>query len=190
MRKLLGILSAISLVSIGFFMEPFFPLGDWRWLVVAVFLAAPAIFLYRNDIVAFLRKNKNKEKEAWEVPGAPQKRFKLIEAACLLANLENTEQWPLTNQRAKDEYQSLVRSAKEFRLRILVPDGGTRIIGNDERGQQEFYLGWKGIDEGLEAIRSVEVERQSLRAYLRSESRPIPEFLDERFDMSKDRFGQ
>ena len=90
--------------------------------------------------------------------------------------------WPLTNQKAKEEYQSLVSAAKQFTLRIVIPEGGVRTIGEDEEGQQAFHLAWKGIDDGPETIHDIEVDRKALREYLESESRPVPEFLSERFD--------
>ena len=43
-----------ALLAIGFFVEPLFPLGDWRWLGVAVLAITPSMIVYRRQIWQFL----------------------------------------------------------------------------------------------------------------------------------------
>ena len=146
-------------------------------LVVAGLLTVGLIIL---AIIVWRQTDSLEEDNAWNISGARLPRFKLYEAACLLHCLDPV--WPLTNQKSKEEYQSLVIAAKEFRLRIVITDGGVRTIGEDEKGQQTFHMAWKEADDGPEALRDIEVDRKALREYLESESRTVPEFLNERFD--------
>ena len=194
MRKLLAsiLLWPIALVALGFYMEPFFPLGDWRWLIVSVLAAAPATWIYRKEMrAAFYRK----KKKYWEIGGAPKKRFKLYEAACLLREIDPV--WPLTSQKTNDEYSSLVKAAHECRIRIIPPAVGFRSGSLDWKENQQIALRGEEVTKSVEvklldgrtqytqrlqALRDIEVDRKALREYLESESRPVPEFLHERFD--------
>ena len=45
-RATATVLSGLALAAIGFFTEPFFPLGDWRWLVIAASREAPERHVY------------------------------------------------------------------------------------------------------------------------------------------------
>ena len=127
---------------------------------------------------------RREEVQAWKIPGARQDRFKLYQAACLLVGEE--PEWPLTSQLSRDEYRSLVEAVEAFELEIVIPDSSPIELlkgsGNVTKALQDFELGWRRGAEDQESIRNVEVMRLALRSYLSSISRPIPEFLDERFD--------
>ena len=168
--------------------------------LIGVLVGPPLVELSRRAIVAIKNKRLLKDESnnnKWGIPGAPQQRFKLREAACLLAELRNTEQWPLTDQKAKDEYSSLVKAAHECRIRIILPYVGFRSGSLDWKENQQIALRGEEVTKGvevklldgrtqytqrLEALRDIEVDRKDLRAYLKSQSRAIPKFLDERFD--------
>ena len=109
--------------------------------------------------------------------------------------------WPLTNQLAIDELDDLVNAVivhddkvEHVELRVVIPDKSIRPLDpSDIVGQQRYYilslrLGGKPKDSRFsretdrESLRNVKVERKDLRAYLKSQSGDIPEFLDERFD--------
>ena len=78
-------------------------------LVVAGLLTVGLIIL---AIIVWRQRDSLEENNAWNISGARLPRFKLYEAACLLHDLDPV--WPLTNQKAKEEYQFLVKAAKEF----------------------------------------------------------------------------
>ena len=44
---------AIATTATSFLMEPLFPIGDWRWVVVIVAAFIPAAVAYRRDIWSF-----------------------------------------------------------------------------------------------------------------------------------------
>ena len=175
------------------------PAGD---LIVAVLVLVSIAILYRTEILAAFKK-RAREKKPLDMdipPGAPQPRFKLYEAACLLHGLDPL--WPLIDQKTKDEYASLIRAAKEYRLKIIpLRNGFTTTVGDDKAKQHMALLGevmnkgvWKTLPNGerqvtkpAEALRDIEVDRKALRGYLESESRPVPEFLNERFDADASR---
>ena len=55
-RKLItGVLSGLALAAIGFFMAPFFPPGDWRWLMIAGLFVSPIVAFNREAILKSLR---------------------------------------------------------------------------------------------------------------------------------------
>ena len=94
-------------------------------------------------------------------------RFTLYDAACLLAR-EEPHRPPLLQNlgfASKEEYDSLVKA-----------------IQDDDLGSDlAFEAGWL---EGAKSSRlhELEIDRAALRKYLSSRKRPIPEFLNERFD--------
>ena len=53
-KSITGVLSGLALAAIGFFIEPFLPLGDWRWLVIASLFVVPNLVLSREAILSFL----------------------------------------------------------------------------------------------------------------------------------------
>ena len=54
MRSVASLLWAVALVAVGFFMESHIPLGDWRWLLVAVCFLSPLAWIYRAKIKSWL----------------------------------------------------------------------------------------------------------------------------------------
>ena len=75
-------------------------------------------------------KNQRK-KEPVDPPGATQQRFKLYEAACLLAHVEPA--WPLPNQFSRDKSDFLVHAVrvhdpdvKYVELRVVIPSYAIR----------------------------------------------------------------
>ena len=50
MQNVANLLWGVALVAAGFFMEPYIPLGDWRWLLIAVFFLCPNAWIYRAKI--------------------------------------------------------------------------------------------------------------------------------------------
>lgn len=57
MRSVASLLWAVALVAVGFFMESHIPLGDWRWLLVAVCILSPLAWIYRAKIKSWLSPN-------------------------------------------------------------------------------------------------------------------------------------
>ncbi|MCY3656222.1 MAG: hypothetical protein OXG95_06380 [Chloroflexi bacterium] len=49
-RLIVSLCSAVAVVSVTFLVEPLFPLGDWRWAVVAIGAMVPVAFVYRDTI--------------------------------------------------------------------------------------------------------------------------------------------
>ena len=45
---------SLTIVFGAFLMEPFFPLGDWRWGVLAILATVPSLVLYRRQLAPFL----------------------------------------------------------------------------------------------------------------------------------------
>ena len=41
---------SVTPLPLGYFMELWFPLGDWRWLLVALLCVTPGLFCYRREI--------------------------------------------------------------------------------------------------------------------------------------------
>ena len=140
-----------------------------------------------------------KKKKAWEIPGARKPIFKLYEAACLLHGIDPA--WPLPGQLSIEELDHLIHAVivsdpevKTVDLRVVIPDKAIRPSDpSDIAGRQHMYItelriGAKRNDSRFnkasdrEALHNVEVERKALREYLKSQSRDIPYFLDERFD--------
>lgn len=112
-------------------------------------------------------------KPAHELPGASAWDFSLYKIACLLRGVEPT--WPLPTQAARDEFNSLCRYIADDKL----GEGLSTDIGyhtSDFPPKITDYTKAKGT------IRQILVNRRQVRHYLYSHNRPIPEFLEERFD--------
>ena len=45
---------SVAVVAVGFWVEPLFPLGDWRWGLVAVLAMTPAAIAYRREIYGYI----------------------------------------------------------------------------------------------------------------------------------------
>ena len=45
----------IATFPLAFLMEPWIPLGDWRWGLIAVACVAPGLFMYRKEICEFVK---------------------------------------------------------------------------------------------------------------------------------------
>ena len=43
----------LASIPVAFLVEPYLPLGDWRWGLVALLVIAPGLFLHRQDIVHY-----------------------------------------------------------------------------------------------------------------------------------------
>ncbi len=104
------------------------------------------------------------EREAWEIPGSTTQIFKLYEAACYLAGVP--PKWPLPFE-AREEYDLLLRAFENEKLDHLDP------VEHDAPS----YSFAAGFDE-----HRLKLDRRALLEYLRLEGRPIPEFLEEKFD--------
>ena len=155
------------------------------------------------------KRTDNERPQDLEVPpGAPQQRFKLHEAACLLANVEPA--WPLPNQLSSDKLDFLVDAVrvhdpdvKHVELRVVIPENAMRPLDSSFALRQHTYISQlrirdaqqiahlRDVKSGItckeldrEALHNVEVDRKVLREYLESKSRPVPEFLHEIHDKS------
>ena len=130
---------------------------------------------------------KEKKKEVHELPGAGCQNFTLFQISCLLSDVE--PQWPLPTQAARDEFNRLCRAisgdifgedlAKELGFRH--PDYPPSISDYTERENDPNIT-----------IHQIRIDRRQARQYLYSNSRAVPEFLEERFDyvgMPKDEDG-
>ena len=114
-----------------------------------------------------------KKREAWKIVGARRQKFKMYVAACLLAGDESA--WPLPTERARDEYAALSKAVRSGRL-----DGP-----GEPEDTLSFEFGWREGDEAddhPDTTHEINIDRRTLREYLRSIGRSIPEFLEERFD--------
>ena len=103
----------------------------------------------------------------WEVEGACQASFKLYQAACLWVGVDPS--WPLPNQRARDEYTSLMEAIESEKL----------------GGDLAHKFGWMSgdvKDDAPSTVHELEIPRDVLRKYIKSTGRPVPEFLKKRFD--------
>ena len=186
------------------------PLG---WLLIGIGTLWGAWALWTSDPVRVWRKRRkrtdNERPQDLEVPpGAPQQRFKLHEAACLLANVEPA--WPLPNQLSSDKLDFLVDAVrvhdpdvKHVELRVVIPENAMRPLDSSFALRQHTYISQlrirdaqqiahlRDVKSGItckeldrEALHNVEVDRKVLREYLESKSRPVPEFLHEIHDKS------
>ncbi len=54
-RPFTSALFASCVLGIGYFMEPLFPLGDWRWLVISGLSVVGIILLHAGDIWQLVR---------------------------------------------------------------------------------------------------------------------------------------
>ena len=76
--------SCISLASLVFWLEPMFPLGDNRWLMVSLAALVPAAILYREEIRKQARKwylklkSRQLEDSTRKIPADGQKVAELI----------------------------------------------------------------------------------------------------------------
>ena len=118
-------------------------------------------------------------KRAWEIAGARKKHFTLKEAAALIAGADPI--FPLTGL-ARDEYDTLCQDVESGTLPVLVPRGKefAPIYGGKPVVQELALKAQKQFHEDI--LQKVRVEREPLRDYIRSQGRPVPEFLIERFD--------
>ena len=186
-------------------MEKLFPLGDLRWLILSVLIASPTLWLYRSELINFTKRKLKKKPR--EIRGAPQQRFKLYEAACLLANVEPA--WQLPNQLSMDKLDFLIDAVrvhdpdvKHVDLRVVIPSYAMRPLDLTNFAlRQHTYISQLRIRDAQqiarlrdvklgitckeldrEALHNVAVDRKVLREYLESKSRPVPEFLHESHD--------
>ena len=104
------------------------------------------------------------ERQAWEIPGARRDEYPIYEAACLLANEPVT--WPLS-PRAQGEYEA-----------IMVWRPPVTVHGSPDT-QRAAVVEWAQLNPDLRFNR---ITKEELRRYLRAASRPLPAFLDKRFD--------
>ncbi len=192
------------------------PLG---WLLIGIGTLWGAWALWTSDLVRVWRKRRKRGKRTenerpherpqdLEVPpGATQQRFKLYEAACLLANVEPA--WPLPNQLSLDRLDFLVDAVrvhdpyvKHVELRVVIPSYAMRPLDLTNFAlRQHTYISQLRIRDAQqiarlrdvklgitckeldrEALHNVAVDRKVLREYLESKSRPVPEFLHESHD--------
>ena len=110
--------------------------------------------------------------QSWEIPGARTQKFKLYEATCYLTGV--TPAWPLPAE-ANEEYDQLLKAIEKEEL-----DDKDQ-PGHDTLSLKVGFL--TGDGEGVSDKRhTLEIGRRVLRMYLLSLRRPIPEFLEERFD--------
>ena len=111
-------------------------------------------------------------KEAWEVPGAESQVFTLREVAALLH--PSQPGLALDQGLVDDEMEYLAKAVKAERLEVMPEE--------DDTGNREFDMAWIRSAETADELRCLRVHRKVLREFLKSVSRPVPEFLDERFD--------
>ena len=107
--------------------------------------------------------------EAWRILGARTSWFSLYTAACLLVGDE--PDWPLPTERSREEYDALCAAIRAGKL-------------DDDGMADESWAYNYGMHEAGDEVHQMELDRDTLRKYLRCSSRPIPLFLDERFDES------
>ena len=100
-------------------------------------------------------------KSAWEIDAAITRTFMLFDAACLLAGRARV--WPLPCPQAEGEYSGLSGA-------IMSNELGDRLAREAVR-----------MRDGGE-LHKLLIDRESLREYLHLINRPIPQFLQERFD--------
>jgi len=117
-------------------------------------------------------RQEERKKNPHELLGARTGKFELFRAACLLGGDE--PQWPLPTERAKEKYATLIRTI------------GSQQLDDPEVPTHDtisFDLGWREEDRsGRSTLHELEIDRRTLRKYLQLDGRPIPEFLEERFD--------
>ena len=104
------------------------------------------------------------ERQAWEIPGARRDEYPIYEAACLLTDEPVT--WPLS-PRAQDEYEA-----------IMVWRPPVTVHGSPDT-QRAAVVEWVQLNPDLRFNR---ITKEDLRRYLRNASRPLPAFLNKRFD--------
>ena len=96
-----------------------------------------------------------------------RQKLKLYEIACWLAG--DDAYWPLPSGRACDEYNSLLAEIKDNHQNV-------------EYGYEAGFMDGDEEDGLPSTVHELERDRRIFRKYLRSVGRPIPEFLNERFD--------
>ena len=70
-KKVLVAGTTIAAIAGAFLMEPLFPLGDWRWGVLAVVSMFPALVLYRREIAGYIARKFSRKTIAGDVAFAP-----------------------------------------------------------------------------------------------------------------------
>ena len=50
LRFVISVCLALAIVPMGFLVEPWFPLGDWRWGVIALICLISAVMLYQDSV--------------------------------------------------------------------------------------------------------------------------------------------
>ena len=70
-KKALFAGTTIAAIAGAFLMEPLFPLGDWRWGVLAVVSMFPALVLYRREIAGYIARKFSRKTIAGDVAFAP-----------------------------------------------------------------------------------------------------------------------
>ena len=184
MRKpVAAVLVEMVIAAVGFFVEERFAVpGDILWLGVVVLGTLAIGVLYRPELIRWVRglsKTSARGKPGWEIAGARKKNFTLKEAAALIAGVDMA--LPLTGL-ARDEYEALCRDAENGTLPVLIPRGKAfaPVHGGRPIVQKLALKVQKKFHKDI--LQKVKVERESLRDYIRSQDRPVPEFLSERFD--------
>ena len=163
----MGVVGTIGVIAVTSWIEAMFPLGDWRWGVIALVCAIVWGLLYivhRQSLLLAPAPLAPAERQAWEIPGARRDEYPIYEAACLLANEPVT--WPLS-PRAQDEYEA-----------IMVWRPPITVHGSPDT-QRAAVVEWVQLNPDLRFNR---ITKEELRRYLRAASRPLPAFLDKRFD--------
>ena len=158
-------------------------LGAPAWVhtafVLGLFLSVLAIWDFR------MRRKETKVsasgKPGWEIAGARKKNFTLKEAAALIAGVDMA--LPLTGL-ARDEHEALCQDAENGTLPVLIPKGKefAPVYGGRPIVQELALKVQKKFHKDI--FQKVKVERESLRDYIRSQDRPVPKFLSERFDQA------
>ena len=172
-----GVSWAIILETVGAAMT----LLDWILVAAGLACATYAFWPERRTSTAGATDVRGPagDKRAWEIAGARKKHFTLKEAAALIAGADPI--FPLTGL-ARDEYDTLCQDVESGTLPVLVPSGKefAPIYGGRPVVQKLALKAHKRFHEDI--LQKVRVEREPLRDYIRSQVRPVPEFLIERFD--------
>ena len=161
-----GVLGSVAVIAMTLWIETIFPLGDWRWGVIALgcVVVLGLLHFMRRPSLPAPAPPAPAERQAWEIPGARRDEYPIYEAACLLTDEPVT--WPLS-PRAQDEYDA-----------IMVWRPPVTVHGSPDT-QRAAVVEWVQLNPDLRFNR---ITKEELRRYLRAASRALPAFLDKRFD--------